>query len=59
MVTTVTCSTSKVTVAHPIWIRILCQVTIQYELSGSLVILTGACGGTDRRSVTVGYLDQL
>ena len=46
MVTTVTCSTRKVTVAHPVWVRILCQVTLQYELSGSFVILTGAWSHT-------------
>ena len=43
MVTTVTCSTREVTVAHPLRVRILCQVTIQYELSGSLVVLARTC----------------
>ena len=54
MVTTVTCSTSKVTVAHPVRIRILCQVTIQYELSGSFVILTWTC--RDNHTTLSGYL---
>ena len=57
MVTTVTCSTRKVTVAHPIRIRILCQVTLQYELSGSFVILAGAW--RDHHTTSPGYLGLL
>ena len=43
VVTTVTCSTSKVTVAHPLWVRVLCQVTVQYELPCGFVILARTC----------------
>ena len=41
------CSAREMAVAHSVWIRILSQITIKYELTGSFVVLGGSLGKID------------